>query len=178
MSIDASFNINDNNAGVDASWSSKTYGLTVNAVADVNDKLKEIGFTKEGTIADKAVSFKGTFDNIKKKFATITKATVTDNLKAELKYDTIAEDPVLKVDVKIDDRHTVSPSVSLKNGDSSYKISRKLDGGSIEANFKPNDNVVLEWKDEGSHGTWTTKADIPIKDQSQTKLSFSHEWKL
>jgi hypothetical protein len=36
--------------------------------------------------------------------------------------------------------------------------------------------VSLEWTDNGSSGSWTTTAEVPLEDRSNTKISFARDW--
>lgn len=54
---------------------------------------------------------------------------------------------------------------------------RNLDSGSISADFHPSDNnVIVEWKDQGASGDWTTKAEVPLDNSASTKISVSRKW--
>ena len=57
-----------------------------------------------------------------------------------------------------------------------YGWTRNWTGGSLESEYTPGDKLSLAWKDNGANGQWTTKADIPIENQSNTKVSFSRDW--
>ena len=93
-------------------------------------------------------------------------------------YDTEENDPLLKVNHKLDDKNSVTPKISLKSGAASYGWTRALNGGSVETTYTPGDEAVVdvEWKDKGMGGVWTTKASIPVDDHSKTKLSISREF--
>ena len=57
-----------------------------------------------------------------------------------------------------------------------YGWVRHWNGGSLESEYTPGDKLALSWKDNGANGQWTTKADIPLENQSNTKVSFSRDW--
>ncbi len=78
---------------------------------------------------------------------------------------------------KIDDRNSITPSISLKDFSSKFSLLHKLSGGSVRATLLPNDKVTVEWNDESSTGVWKTKATIPIDDVKAAKLSVAYDWK-
>lgn len=86
-------------------------------------------------------------------------------------------DHVVKVAHTLDDRNTVTPSISLKNGAPALGWKHKFDTGSLEAEFAPSESLDLVWRDVASHGTWTATASIPVHDQAQSKISVTHDWR-
>lgn len=161
---------------MNAQWESDKLGLKVHAAGDTKNKFTEVGLSSTTSASNGAkVTLKGNFDNLKKKFSFITKAENND-LAAEIAYNTADKDPVLSVSKAFNGNDEISPSISLKTGAVSYKYNRKINGGKVEADFHPGENLVLEWKDQGSNGVWTTKADIPVDNTAGTKVSFSREW--
>ena len=66
----------------------------------------------------------------------------------------------------IDAKNEVSPSVSLKNGDVAYGYTRKWEGGALKSKLFPGEKVEVEWTDNGSQGTWTTTAEVPLDNRS------------
>ena len=82
----------------------------------------------------------------------------------------------MAVSHQLDAKNAFSPSVSLKNGAVKYGWVRKWSGGSADLKLTPGEKLTVEWKDQGANGVWTTKAEIPVNDQSKSKISFSHDW--
>jgi len=175
FTVDSDYNIADNTLGVSASWNSDSLGLNINAVADSKDRVTEVGFKKDTTVDNNKLTLSGAYDLLKKKFSASSSFTV-DSTTVNVDYNSADKDPVLSVTSSIDSKNEISPSISLKSGDVSYGYTRKWDGGSLASKFFPGDKVAMEWTDNGSSGTWTTTAEMPLDDRSNTKISFARDW--
>lgn len=173
--VDVSYKLDDKTTDVSATWNSDKVGLELTANGNSDDYLTSVGATSTQTVGGNKLGVSAAYCLLKKKLSAAGKLTVDDTA-VEVTYDTEAQDPVLAVSHKLDASNTIAPSVSLKNGAVKYGWTRKWTGGSLDTTFTPGDKVVLEWKDEGANGTWKTKADIPIENQANTKVSFSRDW--
>lgn len=175
VTVDSDYNLEDKVVSVSTKWSSDSLGMSFTADADTKDRLRSVGVSKETSVNDNKLTLRGAYDLLKKKFNGESEFNV-DATKLNLKYDSENRDPVLSVTRGIDERNEVSPSVSLKNGDVSYGYTRKWDGGSLKSKLFPGDKVEVEWTDNGSKGTWTTTAEVPLDNRANTKVSFGRDW--
>lgn len=175
VTIGAEYNLGDQNLGVNAQWDSDSLGVTLTADADSKDRLKSVGITKTTTVSDNKLTLGGVYDTLKKKFSSSAHFEV-DNTAINMQYDSDERDPVMTVTRSLDSRNEISPSVSLKNGDVTYGYTRKWDGGSLKSKLFPGDKLEVSWTDNGSGGSWTTSAEVPLGDTSNTKISFSRDW--
>jgi len=173
--VNADYNVADKTLAVSANWNSDKLGLALGAEGNSKDRVTEVSASTTHTIKGNKVTLKGTWDRIKSQFDFNTKAAV-DDITAEVDYNTGDKNPVLSVSYKLDSNNVVTPAVSLKDGDMSYRWNRKINGGSLDAKFRPGNALDLEWQDNGSNGVWSTKAHIPTSNPSDTKVSFSREW--
>jgi len=174
-SVDADYDVADKTLDVATSWHSDDKGLSVSAAGNSKDMLTKVSAATSQSFGGNNFDVKGTFHVLKNKFDVITKAS-RDAFTAEVEYDTDAQNPLLSVSYKVNDNNVITPAVSLKDGDLSYGWNHKLSGGSIDANFRPGNNLDIEWQDNASNGFWSTKASIPVNNPSGTKVSFSREW--
>jgi hypothetical protein len=78
---------------------------------------------------------------------------------------------------ELDDINTFKSTVNLNSRAVRYGWLRKWSGGSVESTLYPGDKMVLDWYDDGRNGVWKTKAEIPLSDPKNTKLSLIREWK-
>lgn len=174
-SIDATYNLASKTTSIAARWVSDKLGFTVSADGDTNDSLTQVGIETTQDFQGNKVNLEGKYDLLNSKISGSANINV-DDTSVKVAYDTLDRNPVLSVSHKLDSNNVVEPSVSLKNGAMKYGWTRNWNGGSIESQLTPGDKLSLTWKDNGASGTWTTKADIPIEDQSKTKISFSRDW--
>jgi len=175
LTVDADYNLENKVLSVASQWNSDSLGLRVGANVDSADRVTEVSFGKDSKINDNKLSLQGAYDLLKKKFSAQSTLNV-DQTTVNVKYDTENKDPVLSVTRSIDSKNEVSPSVSLKNGDVTYGYTRKWEGGSLRSKLFPGDKVELEWTDQGSKGSWTTRADVPLDNKANTKVSFGRDW--
>jgi len=173
--IDADYNVADKTLGVSTTWSSDKHGFSVGASGNSKDRVTELCATTTQNIGGNKVDFKGTWDRLKSNFGFSSKASV-DEITAQVDYDTAEKNPVLSVSYKLDANNVVTPAISLKDGEMSYRWNRKINGGCIDAKLNPGHTLDVAWQDNGSNGVWSTKASIPVHDPSGTKVSFNREW--
>eukprot|EP01038_Epipyxis_sp_PR26KG_P008366 gene8366-11320_t len=173
--VEANFNLEDNALDVATKWDSDKYGLSLNAEANTNDKLKSVGFEKDVDFDGNKVTLVGSYNLLKKKLFGSAKVNV-DKGSAKLSYDTENQDPSLEVSYDVDSSNSIAPELSLKTGSIAYGWNRKWTGGSLKTKLYPGDKVAFEWKDDGASGSWTTKAEVPLEDQSKTKVTFNRDW--
>lgn len=173
--VETEYSIGDSTLGLSGKWVSDSLGLTVDMDGDTKDKVKNVGVTKLLDINDNKFKVRAAYDLLKKKISGSTKVTV-DSTAVEVCYDNVDKDPVLSVTHALDSENDVMPSISLKSGDITYGWKRKWTGGSLQSSFHPGDKFAFIWKDEGSSGTWTTKAEVPVNDAANTKISFNRDW--
>lgn len=173
--VDADYSVAGKSVDVGASWHSDDLGLTLSAAGNNKDALTKVSAAATHSLGGNNVNIKGTFHVLKNKLDLITKAS-RDSLSAQVEYDTEAANPVLSLSYKVDANNVLTPAVSLKDGDLSYRWNRKINGGSIDAKFRPGNTLDLEWQDNANNGYWSTKAAIPVNNPEGTKVSFSREW--
>lgn len=174
--VDADYNVNDNCLDVDFEWSKDDLGLTLYCNADTTDKVKSVGAKKSLDVDDdNKLWVKAMFDLPKKLWNGSVKLE-SDKATVEVSGDSEERDPLLTVTKALDDNNEVIPSISLKTGKLTYGYKRKWAGGSVEGVLTPGDKVDLTWEDDGSNGLWTTKAEIPLEDASQSKVSVTRDW--
>jgi len=173
--VNADYDIADKTLGVCTNWSSEKDGVSIGISANSKDRVTEVRASTAPTIGGNKVDIKGTWDRIKNSVGLSTKTTV-DDITAQVDYDTTDKNPVLSVSYKLDANNVVTPAVSLKDGEMSYRWNRKINGGNIDAKLKPGNTLDVEWQDNGSNGQWATKASIPVNNPSGSKVSFSREW--
>jgi len=173
--VNADYNIADKTLGVCTSWSSDKSGLCIGVSGNSKDHVTSATASTSTDIGGNKVNIKGTWDRIKNTIGVTTKTTV-DDMTAQVDYDTGDKNAVLSVSYKLDANNVVTPAVSLKDGEMSYRWQRKINGGSVDAKLKPGNTLDVEWQDQGSNGVWSTKASIPVNNLSGTKVSFSRDW--
>jgi len=173
--VDADYNFADKTVGVAAKWVSDKLGVTFGATGNTKDRVTEVSASSTQKLNGNQVTVEGRFNRLENKLDVSTKAAV-DDITAQIDYDSKDRNPVLSVSYKVDAKNVITPAVSLKDGDMSYRWNRKINGGEVDAKFHPGDNVEVEWKDNGSNGVWSTKANIPVNNHAATKVSFSREW--
>ena len=172
--VDASYNLASKTTNIASKWVSDKLGFTLSAKGDTKEHLKEVGLETSRDVKGNKLNLEGTYNLIEDKISGRAELNVDDTA-VEISYDNQAKDPILAVSHKVNDRNSVNPSVSLKNGAMKYGWTRKWNGGSLESELTHGNKVSLTWKDSGANGAWTTKADIPLEDQSNTKVSFSRD---
>lgn len=172
--VDADYNIDTQQLNVATVWKNGQ-GLSVSAAGNNKDKVTKIGAETSTTVSGHSLNLAAAYDLLTKKVSTNTRLTV-DDTKIQLKYDNADRDPVVEINHKLDDKNTVSPSISLKSGGMTYGWLRKINGGTIGATLHPGDKVEINWEDNGANGVWKTKAEVPLEDHSATKISFSRDW--
>jgi len=175
--VDADYHIGNKLLSADVRWASSNHDLEARAKANNEDRVTEVGLTTSQNVEGKKVILSADYNLLKKRLASSAKVTVDDTT-AQVNYDNVDRDAVLKVSHKVDDRNTVEPSISLKSGHMTYGWTRALNGGgSVQAVYNPGETVDVTWKDNGANGVWNTKASIPVDDHSSTTISFSRDWK-
>ena len=172
--VEAEYNIDSQTLNVNGKWINKN-GLTLTGKGNTKDHLTEVGAETSTTMSGHKLNVGAVYDLLSKKLSTTTSMNVDDTV-VEVKYDNDAKDPVLEVSHKLDDKNTVTPTISLKTGAMTYGWTRKINGGSLETKLHPGDKVDLTWEDNGASGVWTTKAEVPLENHAGTKVSFSRDW--
>ena len=172
--VEAEYNIDSKTLNVNGKWNNKN-GLELRASGNTKDHLTEVGANTETNVNGNRLNLGAVYDLIQKKLSTKT-SMVVDDTKVELHYDNAERDPVLHVSHKLDDTNRVKPSISLKSGAMTYGWNRKINGGTLGTTLHPGDKVELTWEDNGANGVWTTKAEVPLDNTANTKVSFSRDW--
>lgn len=172
--IEAEYNIDSKTLNVNGKWNNKN-GLELRASGNTKDHLTEVGANTETNVNGNRLNLGAVYDLIQKKLSTKT-SMVVDDTKVELHYDNAEKDPVLHVSHKLDDTNSVKPSISLKSGAMTYGWNRKINGGTLGTTLHPGDKVEVTWEDNGANGVWTTKAEVPLDNTANTKVSFSRDW--
>mmetsp|Transcript_103737 Transcript_103737/g.292630 ORF Transcript_103737/g.292630 Transcript_103737/m.292630 type:complete len:262 (-) Transcript_103737:64-849(-) len=173
--VDADYNVADNCLDLDVEWTHDDLGLTLSCNGDTTDKMKRVGAKKSVDVDDNKLWLKAAFDIPKKLWSGSVKFEA-DQATVEVEGDSENRDPLLTVTKAIDDNNEIIPAISLKTGKLTYGYKRKWAGGSVEGVLTPGDKVDLTWEDDGANGLWTTKAEIPLEDASQSKVSITRDW--
>jgi len=174
--VDADLDVASKTVSVAAKWVSDKLGLTVSADANTKDHLTSLGAEKTEKIDGNDITLRGQYNLADQKVKASAKV-VHDKTAAEASYNTADEDIVVSVSHDIDDVNTVSPTYSTKSGKLSYGWTRKWNGGELDATYVSGDKAVLEWTDKGKLGDWKTKAEVPLEDTKNIKVSINREWK-
>ena len=178
VNVEGDYDIDSKTLDVDLEWVGD--GVSVSARGNNKDLLTELAAKAKHTFeGSKAVvaDLGASYHMLTKKIAGSASVHL-DSTTAKVAYDTEEEDPVVSVSYK-HDRNTITPSYSTKTGDITIGVSRKLESGKLDAEVHPGDKVVVEWEDNGAHGVWKTKVDVPLgDDHKNTKVSFARDWNL
>jgi len=175
VTVDTDYNLADSVLSVATKWCSDTLGLSIGADANSKNRVTNVDVSKSLDVKDNKLNVNAAYDILKKKFSSSASYNV-ESTTVDVKYDNVDKDPVLSVTRSIDSKNEISPSISLKNGDVAYGYTRKWEGGALKSKLFPGDKVSLEWTDNGANGAWTTSAEVPLADRSNTKISFSRDW--
>ena len=174
LDIDADFNVRDKSVNLAGRWVSDKLGLAVSALADSKDYLTEVGAeTKQKWNDMNVIAAKYDLGN---KHTNVKTTLSRDETSAAVSYNTNDKDVLLEVSHDLDSSNTVSPSISLTSGDVTYGWTRKWNGGSLKSTYHPGDKASFKWTDEGTSGTWSTTADVPLENTGNTKVTFSRDW--
>jgi len=178
LKVQADYNLKDKKADYKSEWSNKH--ISLNAQGDSTDYVTKIGAKTshvfEGASRNLKATVSGAYDLLTKRVDTTTRLDV-DGISAEIEYDTEKEDPTLQVHYDVG-KDRLSPKISLKSGDITYGYRHAMQNGHLDTTLHPGDNVVVEWTDNAKSGAWKTKVDVPLQDQTKTKVSFSRDWAL
>jgi hypothetical protein len=175
LTVDGDYTIEPNKVNVAARWVSKKLGLDVNADVNSQSYLTKVDIAKSMNVDDKKVTVSGSYNLLKKQAAGGVDVKI-DATNVGLAYDQADNDVTLTLSHELDADNVVFPSVS-----SSAKVGlgflRRWQGGQLRAQYQyPADKLNLEWTDDGANGAWTTKAEVPIRNAKQTKVSLSRDW--
>lgn len=171
--VDADYTISEKRLNVNSKWSNDKLELTAEGNSD--DKLTEIGALTHQTFHGNPWDISAVYDLIKKRVSGSTEIQVDDTT-VGIEYDNADRNPVLSVSHKLDDKNTVEPTIALKSGDMTYGWVRNINGGKLGTKLTPGEKVDLTWEDNGANGIWTTKAEVPLDNTANTKVSFSRDW--
>jgi hypothetical protein len=106
-------------------------------------------------------------------------ADINSNMKAEVAAD-MNSDPAftVRVDYTVNDENSVGIEVD-RSGSMTYEYTRTLKGGSeVVANFEPDKNIAIEWKDSAARGAWTTNVNVPWGNAAGSDISFKRSFDL
>jgi hypothetical protein len=171
--IDADYNIESRRLNFNTKWTNNKVDLA--AEGNSEDKITSVSANAKQTIGGNDFNFGAAYDMIKRVVTGSTEIQVDDTT-VGIEYDNSARDPVLAVSHKLDDTNTVEPTISLKSGEMTYGWTRKIKGGNLGTRLHPGDKIDVTWEDNGASGVWTTKAEVPLDNAANTKVSFSRDW--
>jgi len=169
--VDAEYTVDSKKLAVNGKWVGKS-GLELRAKGNTVEHLTEVAAETSTTVSGHKLNVGAVYDMLSKKLSTSTKLSV-DDTDVTLAYDNADKDPVLEVSHKLDDKNTVSPTVSLKSGAMTYGWKRRIAGGTVDTKLHPGDKVEVTWEDSGASGVWTTKAEVPLDNHAGTKVGLS-----
>jgi hypothetical protein len=173
--IDAEFNVADKTLEVAMDWVSDKAGIALSALADSKEMLKKVGASTSNSFSGFNIDLSGKY-NLLSKVTDVTGKLKKDDTTASVKYNTDDKDILLSVNHDLDSRNSLEPQISLTTGDITYGWTRKWNGGSLNSKYHPGDKAEFKWIDNGVSGTWTTKAEVPLENTKNTKVSFSRDW--
>jgi hypothetical protein len=171
--VDADYTISSKRLNFNGKWNNDK--LELNAEGNSDDKLTSISATTHQKLNGNNWDIGAAYDLLKKRVTGNTELQVDDTT-VGVEYDNADRNPVLSVSHKLDDRNTVEPSIALKSGDMTYGWVRNINGGKLGTRLHPGDKVDITWEDNGANGVWTTKAEVPLENTQNTKVSFSRDW--
>jgi hypothetical protein len=171
--VDADYNIESKRLNLNAKWSNEKIDL--GAEGNSEDKLTSLSASTNTQLNGNNLNVGAVYDMMKRRITGSSELEV-DDTKVSLEYDNDAKNPVLSVSHKLDDRNTVEPTISLKSGDMTYGWTRKINGGELNTRLHPGDRVDVTWEDRGANGIWSTRAEVPLENTANTKISFSRDW--
>lgn len=175
LTVDGDFVVGPNKLGVAARWVSNKLGLSLGANADSQSYLTNVDASKSLSIDGKKVTVSGAYD-VKKNKAAGGIDVAVDATTVSATYDSEENDVALSVSHQIDEQTVVTPSINSKV-QFGLALLRKWNGGRLRGKYSyPQDKVDLEWTDDGANGAWVTKAEIPVRNAKQTKVSLSRDW--
>jgi len=174
--VDADVHLDSKILSVAAKWVSDKTGLTLHANGDSKNQLNSVGLESSQKVNNQDLTLKGSYDVHSQKTQVSAKVR-HEKTEAQASYNTADEDLVLAVSHDLDDQNTLSPTYSTKTGHVSYGWTRKWNGGELDTTFHPGNKAVLEWTDKGHLGDWKTKAEVPLDDAKNIKVSFNRDWK-
>lgn len=173
ISVNAEHSLDDRVTSVAAKWSNDD--LAIEAEGNTKDLFTGVNAQFKTTMdeAGRAVKAKihGAYDVVTSKISTKLGLSSGD-ISGSVAYDTASEEPVVAMSYKLDSRNSVQPTVNLKTKDVTYGLSHELDSGSLDMEFRPNDNIKIDWTDKAASGNWKTTIDYPF-DSRDTKVGFS-----
>jgi hypothetical protein len=180
IAFDGTFKVASKTVDVASTWVNDKIGLDIGVKASSAEPyFKNVAFATRQTINGVKWTLDSAYDHVKKSISGNTGVSY-NNGNVNVAFDSENRDPRVTVSYDVDEKNTIAPSYALKSGDASYAWTRKLSGGSVSTTLFPNEKVSVNWRDEGSNGVWSTKADIPLdtNNGAGTKVSFSRDWKV
>lgn len=175
LTVDGDYVLGPNKLGVAARWVSNKLGLDVGARVDSQSYLTNVDVTKTVDIDGRTLTVLGEYD-VRRRTVGGAVGVQVDNTNLAVAYDGRENDVTLSVSQRIDDSTSISPFVNSK-AHFGLSLLRKWSGGHVRGKYcYPTDRISVEWTDAGSNGAWTTKADIPVKNVKQTKVSLTRDW--
>ena len=171
--VDCDFNCDSRTLYTRSRWVSRERDVEVMAAADTDNFLTDVGFevSVSNSTERTRVSLNAAYDLKNQVLDGWTKFTLGDTSVR------VTLDHVVKVAHKLDERNTVMPSVSLKNGAPAVGWKHKFSTGSLEAEYAPAESLDVVWRDEATYGTWTATASIPVHDHERSRISVTHDWR-
>ena len=176
VTLDTDYNIAEKVFSADATWAAKSTDLELSASGNSVDQLTDVGFVTKVNLGETKTTLTGNYNLLKKKLASALKVDYAKT-SAQMSYDTVDKDPILKMTQEIDPYNSFSPWLSFKTSNLAYSWTHILSSGqSVKTTMGPLDKVEIVWKDKGASGVWTTKLDVPLNDPSRAKVSLARDW--
>lgn len=176
LSLDTEYITSSNTVEARGKYENEYHGLKLHINGDSKENFRDVFISKTFKTPSRIrITLKSSYDFVMKNLHLGSRAEKND-VAAEVAFNTKDQQTSLTLVKSLDGVHEVSPTVILNTGKLSMKYSRKYLGGVLKADFYPGENVLIEWKDKGINGVWTSKANIPVKDTSKTKVSIAREW--
>ena len=118
--VDCSYNVASKVLSTDCTWVSKTSDLEVSLSGNTEDRLTKVGVAGSVRIAGEKLALEATQDLKHSKYTGSARVAHGDT-SITVSYDSEENDPLLKVNHKLDNLNSVTPKISLKSGAASCK---------------------------------------------------------
>jgi len=113
--VDCSYNVASKVLSTDCTWVSKTSDLAVSVSGNTEDKLTKVGAAGSVRVAGEKLALEATRDLKNAKYSGSARVAHGDT-SITVSYDSEENDPLLKVNHKLDNLNSVTPKISLKSG--------------------------------------------------------------
>ena len=185
LEVKATYNVAANSAEVDVEYENS--GTRVMAALDTARKtlLNTVELSRTFSVEGRDLEVSPAYDlaskmaSVKSRLSLNSDTTVELNLRSDDVANRDALDAQMTVEHAINEKNSIKPSFSLKNGNVNYEYTRGLgNDAELVVNANPGNDVNFQWEDPGSRGTWTTNVKMPWGNPSGSSVSFKRKFNL